>query len=156
MPFLSVSGTKFFFTEEGNGELVVLVHGSLGDYRDWERQIEPLSRSGFKAVAYSRRNHHPNPWQDYPPNYSLKTERDDLAWILKELGERAHLIGHSYGGYVAALVARDYPDLVKKLVIAEPPIFTLPREDKDKLLAERFLGEVIEPAKKSLKEITWN
>lgn len=153
MPFLSVSGTKFFFTEEGEGELVVLVHGSLGDYRDWERQVEPLSsKSGFRAFAYSRRNHYPNPWKDYPSNYSLKTERDDLAGILRRLGEKAHLVGHSYGGYVVALVARDYPDLVKKIVIAEPPIFTLLRDTKDQMFADRFLEEVIEPAKKSLKE----
>jgi non-heme chloroperoxidase len=152
MPFLSVNGDNFFFTEAGKGELVVLIHGSLGDYRDWERQIEPLSKSGFRAFSYSRRNHFPNPWKEYPSNYSLKTERDDLAGILKVLGETAHLIGHSYGGYVAALVARDYPDLVKTLVIAEPPIFTLLDETKDRLFADSFLEDVIEPAKKSLRE----
>ncbi len=153
LPFLAVGSTNFFFVEKGKGELVVLIHGSLGDYRDWKRQMEPLSKSGFRALTYSRRNHYPNPWKDYPLNYSLKTERDDLVGILQELGERAHLIGHSYGGYVAALVARDYPHLVKKVVIAEPPIFTLLRDaEEDRSFSDRFHEEVIEPVRKSLKE----
>jgi non-heme chloroperoxidase len=131
---------------------VVLIHGSLGDYRDWERQIGPFIKSGFKVLSYSRRNHYPNPWKDYPTNYSLRTERDDLVEILKKRGEKAHLIGHSYGGYVAALAARDYPGLVNKLVMAEPPIFTLLEDGEDLMLARKFSEDVIKPATNSLKE----
>lgn len=152
MPFLTFNGTEFFFAEQGKGELVILVHGSLGDYRDWERQTGPLSESGFRVVSYSRRNHYPNPWKDYPSNYSLKTERDDLISILNEFGEPANLIGHSFGGFISALVARDYPDLVRKLVLAEPPIFTLLNEGENLSIAGKFFEEVIAPAKKRLQK----
>lgn len=155
MPYaLSNDDARLYYEEHGQGELLVLVHGSLGDYRDWGNQFNFFSNSGFKVVAYSRRNHYPNSWRDYPRNYSLLTERDDLFALLKEFGEPANLIGHSYGGYVAALVSRDCPDYVRKLVIVEPPIFTMLGEDKggeNLELGFKFLKETIEPARQYLR-----
>lgn len=145
-------GAKLYYDDKGQGDLTVLVHGSLGDYRDWADQVPFLSNRGFRVVSYSRRNHYPNPWRNYPSNYSLLTERDDLVSLLKELKEPAYLIGHSYGGFAAALAARDDPALVRKLVLAEPPIFTLLKDREDVALSLKFLSETIEPGKKYLKE----
>jgi non-heme chloroperoxidase len=155
MPYaLSSDDVRLYYEEHGQGEPLVLVHGSLGDYRDWGNQLTSFSNSGFKTVVYSRRNHYPNSWRDYPGNYSLLAERDDLLALLKEFSEPANLVGHSYGGYVAALVARDYPDYVRKLVLIEPPIFTMLGEDKggENLdLGFKFLKEIIEPARRYLR-----
>jgi pimeloyl-ACP methyl ester carboxylesterase len=77
-------------------------------------------------VAYSRRCHYPNPWIAYPPDYSLATERDDLAAFLRRMNlASVRLVGSSYGAYTAALVARDHPELVRSLVLGEPPILAL-------------------------------
>jgi pimeloyl-ACP methyl ester carboxylesterase len=80
----------------------------------------------YRVVAYSRRCHYPNPWIAYPPDYSLATERDDLAAFLRRMNlASVRLVGSSYGAYTAALVARDHPELVRSLVLGEPPILAL-------------------------------
>jgi non-heme chloroperoxidase len=160
MPFaIANDGAELYYeeyTKQHEGDLLVLVHGSLGDYRDWSNQVPFFQNNGFRVVTYSRRNHYPNAWKDYPPNYSLMTERDDVVSLLKKLGELpTYLIGHSYGGYAAALVARDYPEYVRKLVLAEPPIFTIlgkGEQGENPALALRFLNETIEPAREYLKK----
>lgn len=51
---------------------------------------------------------------------------DDLKRVLESLGgTRAHLVGHSYGAYLALMVAIRYPALINKLVLAEPPVIPL-------------------------------
>jgi pimeloyl-ACP methyl ester carboxylesterase len=155
MPYVDADdGAKLYYNEYGprlERDPLILIHGSLGDYRDWANQAPLFSESKFRVVAYSRRNHYPNTWKDYPSNYSLLTERDDLITLIRDLSDGpASLIGHSYGGFVAALVARDYPSFVSKLVLAEPPIFTMLNSKGDLNLAEEFVKETVEPAKRYL------
>ena len=152
MQIILPDDAEIYYEKHGQGELIVLVHGSLGDYRDWANQVPFFLNSGYKVVTYSRRNHFPNPWKDYPVNYSLLSEKDDLLSLLKELGEPAYLIGYSYGGFVSALVARDYPSYVRKLILAEPPIFTMIKGEQEISLALIFQSEIIEPAKKLLRK----
>ncbi|MGA2664825.1 MAG: alpha/beta hydrolase, partial [Nitrososphaerales archaeon] len=92
-------------------------------------QMEPLSRL-YRVVAYSRRNHYPNPWSDYPSDYSLTLEKDDLAGLTDGLGlGRVHLVGSSLGGTIAALLARDDPRLVGDLVLYDPALRALVQAD---------------------------
>jgi non-heme chloroperoxidase len=156
MPYIPLNDNdaKLYYEEHApkNRELIVLVHGSLGDYRDWANQTAYFSKLGYRVVTYSRRNHFPNPYVEYPSNYSLLTERDDLFALLCKLeGSPAILIGHSYGGYAVALVARDYSKYVKKIVLAEPPIFTIIENEEDFKLRLSFLSKTIEPARNYLK-----
>jgi len=51
---------------------------------------------------------------------------DDLKQVLESLSDsRAHLVGHSYGAYLALMVAIRYPALINKLVLVEPPVIPL-------------------------------
>jgi len=119
------------YLDEGRGEPVVFVHGSLDDYRSWRLQVGDFSKDR-RAISYSRRCHHPNPWSDYPPEYSIRTERDDLISFLSELNLRSvSLVGSSYGAFVALLVAQQRSDLVRSLVLGEPPIFSLLVESEE-------------------------
>lgn len=147
------NGVELYVEEEGNGEPVVFVHGSLGDYRDWRNQFGFFSSQGYRAFTYSRRNHFPNPWSEYPNDYSLLYERNDLLAVLSRLNNPVYLVGHSYGAYVVALVARDQPRSVKKIVLAEPPIFTMLQENEAiGNLDARFFRTKIDQAKSFLRE----
>ncbi len=122
MPHVDVGGAQLEYVEQGAGDPIVLVHGVLGDYRSWRSQMEPFSRR-HRVVAYSRRNHYPNPWSDTPDDYSLSLERDDLVGLIGGLGlGKVHLVGSSYGGAVAALAARDSPEAVRTLVLNDPAL----------------------------------
>src|SRR5437899_2364382 len=117
-----VRGTELRFVERGAGIPVVLVHGSLGTLENWGPQIDAFA-TRFRVIAYSRRYHWPNAAQPDGQAYSLSLHADDLIGLIETLGlERVHLVGASYGAYVALLVTLRRPDLVRSLVLAEPPI----------------------------------
>ena len=59
-----VNGADLAWVARGRGAPVVLVHGSGADLRTWGHQMDPLASGGFRAIAYSRRYHHP----DAPPD----------------------------------------------------------------------------------------
>lgn len=111
--------------ERGTGYPVVLVHGSASDYRTWERQIDTFG-AHFHVVAYSRRFHWPNDTIAEGAEYSMADQIDDLVNVLQTLdAESAHVVGHSYGAYLALIVAIRSPHLVRSLVLAEAPVIPL-------------------------------
>lgn len=111
--------------ESGSGHPVVLVHGSASDYRTWEHQIEVFGEY-FHVVTYSRRYHWPNEKIAAGAEYSMVEQVDDLQQLLRSLDTSSvHLVGHSYGAYLALMMAIRHPSLVGKLVLAEPPVIPL-------------------------------
>jgi pimeloyl-ACP methyl ester carboxylesterase len=79
----------------------------------------------YHVFAYSRRAHFPNPYVEYRPDYSVKVETDDLAALIQRLTlNPVHLVGWSYGAFIAASVAKNCSHLVRSLVLAEPPIMS--------------------------------
>src|SRR5947199_6217157 len=117
-----VRGTDLRFVERGTGIPVVFVHGSLGTLDSWAPQIDAFA-TRFRVIAYSRRYHWPNAAQPDGQEYTLSLHADDLIGLIEALGlERVHLVASSYGAYVALLVTLRRPDLVRSLVLAEPPI----------------------------------
>jgi pimeloyl-ACP methyl ester carboxylesterase len=104
----------------GRGPEVVLVHGAVGDYRVWEPVIREL-RSKYRLTAISRRYHWPRLATPAPGAYTFEHHADDLAAVLRQLGANVHVVGHSYGAGVALLTALRYPELVRSLVLIEPP-----------------------------------
>jgi non-heme chloroperoxidase len=111
---------------------VVFVHGSLNDYRSWNQQV-PFFARRFTTITYSRRNHYPNPWSDYPTDYNLETEETDLVSLIEalHLDEPVHLVGASYGAFASLILANKAPHVVRSLVLEEPPILSvLPSEGR--------------------------
>ncbi len=117
---VAVDGTELNYFELGQGEPVVFVHGSIGDYRTWGYQFEAFA-ARHRVVSYSRRFHYPNEWPRDGREYTTALHAEDLASLLRHLDHpRVHLVGQSTGAVVAAHVARDHPDLVRTLSVCEP------------------------------------
>ncbi len=115
-----LAGTELSYIDSGRGVPVVLVHGAASDYRIWRSQIRPFA-ARYRVIAYSRRYHTPNPWRGDGSDYSAALHAQDLAALLESLKlGPAHLVGHSAGGTVALLAARDHPQLVRSVVVMEP------------------------------------
>lgn len=116
------NGLSFAYVEEGSGPPVVLIHGSVSDYREWSKQMAPLARH-YRVIAYSRRYHWPNPPPGTDADASLERQADDLAAIIKAMGiAPAHIVGHSYGGALALNLALRHPELARTLVLSEPGV----------------------------------
>ncbi|MEH2627842.1 non-heme chloroperoxidase [Bradyrhizobium sp. AZCC 1719] len=120
-----VNGLTLHYIERGQGTPVVLVHGTLEDYRTWDGQLEAFAK-GYRLISYSRRYHYPNEWPKDSTDFSVTIHARDLAAFIKALDlPPVHLIGHSYGAFIAFLVARDHPEVIRSLTLGEPPIMPL-------------------------------
>ena len=122
---VSVNGTDLAYSERGAGESVVLVHGGISDLTIWDTLVEPLSRSR-RVFAYSRRY----AWPNRPIGEAVDDRMDvhvrDLVAFIEQLQiGPAHLVGNSWGGFITILAARERPDLVRSLVVQEPPVIPL-------------------------------
>lgn len=85
----------------------VLVHGTPLDRRCWTPLIAELR--GVRCITYDLPGHGSRSACDLPPSYDALA--DDLAQVLDDHGvERAHVVGHSFGGQVTATFASRYPD----------------------------------------------
>jgi len=118
---LAVDGYPVAYVERGTGPTVVLVHGSLNDYRYWMPQMEPLA-SQFRVVSVSLRHYYPERWKG-EGEFSFKRHAEDLAAFIEGLGGGAvHVVGWSRGGNVAVEMARSRPELIRKLVLMDPAL----------------------------------
>jgi pimeloyl-ACP methyl ester carboxylesterase len=125
MAQVDIEGTRFEYQENGSGEPVVFVHGSASDCRIWRFQRDVFAER-FRAITYSRRYHWPNEPIPEGVDYAMAEHVDDLQRLLRALDATpAHLVGHSYGAFLCLLLAIREPDLVRTLVLAEPPVITL-------------------------------
>jgi pimeloyl-ACP methyl ester carboxylesterase len=125
LPTVLVDGASLAYREQGDGEPVVLVHGSASDLRTWEQQVPPISES-HRVIAYSRRYARPN--EDIPPGLDdqMTPHVDDLVGFLRAInGAPAHLVGHSWGAFICLLTAIRHPQLARSLVLQEPPALSL-------------------------------
>ena len=121
---LRVNDYDMAYIEAGSGAPLVLVHGSLSDYRYWRPQMQPLS-ARRRVIAVSLRHYWPEDWEGRGDKFSPQQHADDLAGFLQELGAGpVDLVGHSRGGTVAYLAAQRNPDYVRTLTLAEPGIVT--------------------------------
>jgi len=121
-----INGDSIHYTDFGKGEPVVFVHGSLGDYRSWGAQVDTFSMH-HRVIAYSRRYAQPNKqiFND-SADYSVLPHAKDLAALIKSLNiGPVHLVGHSWGAFTALKATIDHPELVKSLVVGEPPVHSL-------------------------------
>jgi pimeloyl-ACP methyl ester carboxylesterase len=152
MPTAQLGETSLEYIDRGAGDPVVLVHGSLGDLRSWEPQVQSLAED-HRVIAYSRRYHHPNPC---PPEgaYSASLHADDLAGLMSELDVPvAHVVGSSYGAYTALFLAMRHPDRVCTQVLSEPPVLPLLVDHPEgRGIRERFLADVWRPAGEVLQD----
>lgn len=122
---VSVNGCPLAYVDRGSGDPVVFVHGGISDLRIWERQIAAFSEN-HRVVAYSRRYAWPN--TDIPDGVDdqMLPHVEDLAELLRALDlAPAHLVGNSWGGFIALLTALRYTELVRSLTVEEPPVIPL-------------------------------
>ena len=103
---------------------VVLIHGSGGNAESAWGPVQPLA-DRFELVTPNRGGYPPNPPLD---RIDFDEQADELAPLL---GDGAHLVGHSYGGVIALLIAARRPEAVLSLAVSEPPAFGLARGDPE-------------------------
>lgn len=99
---------------------LVCVHGSLSDFRIWSSVLGPLTRR-HRVIALSLRHFFPEHWDGVGDTYSIAQHVEDVIGFIEKLDTHpVHLMGHSRGGHICFRVAQRRPDLLRKLILAEP------------------------------------
>lgn len=119
---LRINGFDMAYVEQGQGVPLVMVHGSLSDYRTWAPIMEELAM-GNRVIAVSLRHYYPERWDGKGSDISLRQHADDVAAFIQALNVGpVHLLGHSRGGGVALLAAASHPERIRSLLLADPQV----------------------------------
>lgn len=131
-----VGGAPVAYTAVGDGPPLLLVHGLGGSGRWWVRNVEPLSHHfrvytvdlvGFGGSRGRRQ---------FVLDQAAATIRD---WMDAVGIQRAHLVGHSMGGFIAVEFAVDYPERLDHLVLVAAAALPLGRRPLGHALALAIL-----------------
>jgi esterase len=120
MKHLRVNGYDMAYIEVGQGPHLVCVHGALCDFRTWSPVLGPLSRR-HRVISLSLRRFFPEHWDGVGDGFTVAQHVADVIAFIEALdASTVHLLGHSRGGHIAFRVAQQRPDLLRKLILAEP------------------------------------
>ena len=122
MEYISANGLKFAYLEQGNGPLVILLHGFPDTAYTWSHQMQPLVDAGYRVVAPFMRGYAPT---EIPQNsyYDKATLVNDVAGLIGSLGsgKPVHLVGQDWGAITTYAVLAAYPELVRRSVVMAVP-----------------------------------
>jgi len=113
MPTISVSNIQLYFAQHGEGEPLILIPGFAAGRWIWFKQIVPLS-SQFRVVSFDPRGIGRSQFDSEP--VTIRRLADDVAVLLHGFGiDCAHILGASFGGFVAQEFALAYPEMTRTL-----------------------------------------
>ncbi len=155
---IEINGRQLHYIEQGEDSeqpVIIFVHGSLDDYRCWQFQLDYFSKR-YRTISYSRRFAYPNKWiGNAVTDNTIEENAKDLAELIRKLDlAPAHLVGSSYGAFIALYCASKNPDLAKTLVLNEPPILPFLAKSplkEDIELLERYRTYILNPAEDAFK-----
>ena len=101
----------------GEGEPFVILHGFLGMGDNWKTLAKQFSEEGYEVHLVDQRNHGRS-FHDVDFDYDILAEDLKKYCDYHEL-ENIILLGHSMGGKTAMVFAVKYPQIVKKLIVAD-------------------------------------
>ncbi|MEN3281680.1 MAG: epoxide hydrolase 4 [Solirubrobacteraceae bacterium] len=116
--FADLDEVRLHYVEAGEGPLVVLVHGFPEFWFGWRLQIPALATAGFRVVAPDMRGYNLSSRPAGVAAYGTDRVAADLHDLIRDRGaERAFLVGHDWGAFVAWVTAMNHPDSVERLAI---------------------------------------
>lgn len=123
MSRVEVNGVELFCEAGGDGDPLVLVHGSWGDHETWSQVVHPLALR-FRVLVYDRRGHSQS---ERPPGPGSRFEdEEDLAALMETLGfAPAYVAGNSFGASTVLGLASRRPELFRGIVAHDPPLMGL-------------------------------
>ncbi|MEZ3116556.1 alpha/beta fold hydrolase [Halobaculum sp. MBLA0147] len=119
-----VDGEQFHVVEAGpaDGELVVCLHGFPEFWYGWHEQIGPLARAGYRVVVPDQRGYNRSPKPSHVAAYRIDRLADDVVGLIDAYDrDRAHVVGHDWGGVVGWWLAIHHPERLRRLVTANAP-----------------------------------
>lgn len=118
--FLSYEGVHLAYAERGDGEPLLLIHGTGAQAATWGRTVDDLAEAGHRVIAYDRRGYGAS---THPPVRDHRRHVADAVAVLERVAKApATVLGWSSGGNIALALTVARPDLVSRLIVVEPPL----------------------------------
>lgn len=146
--FLDIDGVRMHYQEAGaiTSPAMVLIHGFASSTLVWSNVFLELAASGFRVIALDMLGFG---YSGKPRNgeYTIAGQASLVIELLDRLHiKRAHVVGSSYGGAVAATCALDYPNRIDRLVLVAPVNNNRPLEFKlMRMFGAPIFGDVVSP-----------
>jgi pimeloyl-ACP methyl ester carboxylesterase len=118
---MRTAGVELAYEVRGSGEPAVFIHGAF--IADAFRPLltQRCFAARYELILYHRRGYAGSGLCAGP--ISIAQQAEDCRALLRHIGvERAHVVGHSYGGAIALQLALDTPELVHSLAVLEPAL----------------------------------
>lgn len=116
MPQTTANGINIYYEVHGSGAPLILISGLGYNQWQWHKMVPGLAQQ-FQVITFDSRGVGQS---DKPAGpYSAALLAADTVGLLRELGiAKAHIMGHSMGGFIAQEIALSYPERVDKLILA--------------------------------------
>ena len=115
--FLTTRSSEVHILDVGEGEVILLIHGSTGSIADWQEKIVERLAGAYRVVAFdsygfglSERN------DSFEYGHALWTQQAIDVLDALEI-EKAVVVGHSAGAMTAVLLAADHPERFRGVVL---------------------------------------
>jgi len=122
MKRVRANGLEFAYLEQGDGPLVLLLHGFPDTAHTWSHQMPALAAAGYRAVAPNLRGY---PTTEIPEGgfFDRATLAQDVAGLIHALGhgEPVHLVGQDWGAGIGYGVLAAFPELIRRAVVMAVP-----------------------------------
>ena len=107
---------KLNYKKTGTGETLIILHGLFGSADNWFSIAKELEKK-YTLYLVDQRNHGDSPHSE---DWNYQVMAEDLNELMESEGiESAYLMGHSMGGKTVMAFALQYPEKVKKLIVAD-------------------------------------
>ena len=139
--FLEINGEKIRYLQKGKGQDILLIHGTPGSIEDWKPIIDSLSEQ-FRITVFDRPGHGFSTANNY--NYTIKENAIIVQQLINQLQlDSILVIGHSYGGSIAAHLATINAPKIKSYIIIASPLYQFNPQALYKLVSTPIIDKGI-------------
>ncbi|MCM2590921.1 alpha/beta hydrolase [Rossellomorea marisflavi] len=119
--FVNVNDVNLHYVTEGEGELMLFLHGFPYFWYNWHHQLEEFSKD-YRVVAVDMRGYNLSDKPEGIDSYTMSTLVEDVKQLIEAFGEKdCTLVAHDWGGAIAWTFAYSHPEYVKNLIMFDAP-----------------------------------
>jgi pimeloyl-ACP methyl ester carboxylesterase len=137
--FITIGEENIRYVQKGEGQDILLIHGTPGSIEDWQPIIDSLSTT-HKVTAFDRPGNGFSTANNY--DYTIKANVNMVNQLINKLAlDSVVVVGHSYGGSIVAHMATTENDKVRSYIIVASPLYEFNPEMLYKLSTTPIIGK---------------
>lgn len=119
--YITTNNIKLHYVTQGNGPLMLMLHGFPEFWYSWRYQIPEFARD-YQVVAVDLRGYNDSDKPQDKSAYVMDEFIQDIKGVIKGLGyEKCVLVAHDWGGAIAWNFAYSCPEMLEKLIVLNIP-----------------------------------